>query len=45
LVVGLCGFVLEGKWGGVVLSKKGNRRMRGVLGCHTNFQKIATDNA
>ena len=40
LIVDLFG----GKWGWfVVFSKKGNRRMRGVLVYHINFQKIATD--
>jgi hypothetical protein len=42
LVVGL---FLGGRGWFVVFSKKGNRRMRGVLVYHINFQKIATDNA
>jgi hypothetical protein len=46
VVVGLCGFVLEGKWGVVCCSlEEGEQTERGGLVYHTNFQKIATDTA
>jgi hypothetical protein len=45
VVMGLCGFVLEGKMGGCCFLEEGEQTERGVLVCHTNFQKIATDNA
>src|SRR6266404_5718138 len=46
-VDGFCGFVLEGNGGGfVVFSKKGEQTNSWrASSYHTNFQKIATDNA